>query len=180
MPHDGPPPGRLADITLTILAWLVVALMLAVAAQVVAARLGVNPLMAFDGALPILGHALTQNSLRDFQWHMLVIVALLPAGLVWLRDGHVRVDFLYARYSDRGRRRVDLAGNLLFALPFLVLAVPAAWAFSARAWRTDEGSANAGLQDLWAIKVVLPLGLALLGVAVALECVRLGRGRPVS
>src|SRR6056297_1705414 len=154
---------------------LLIVMMLAVVMQVVASALDINPLQTFTTPLPFVGRAITLNSLLDMQWHLLVIVGLLPAGLVWLRDGHVRVDFLYQRYPDRWRARVDLLGNLLFALPFFALILPAARAFLQRAWTSDEGSRNGGLADLWMIKAVLPLGLALLALAVLIDTVRLIR-----
>lgn len=157
------------------LAWLVILLMLAIVLQVICSALDVNPLVSFEAWRPLLGRAVTLNSLLDLQWHLLVIVGLLPAGAVWLRDAHVRVDFLYRRRGKRARARIDLLGNLLFALPFFALILPASWDFTARAWASDEGSRSGGLEDLWLIKAVLPLGLALLASAVALETVRLIR-----
>ncbi|MEQ9259754.1 MAG: TRAP transporter small permease subunit [Roseovarius sp.] len=167
--------GILTRLCLGGAALLVVALMLGIVAQVICAALDLNPIASFETALPILGRAITLNSLLDAQWHLLVIVGLVPAGLVWLRDGHVRVDFLYQRQSPRTRARIDLAGNLAFALPFFALILPAAWDFTARAWRSDEGSRSGGLNDLWLIKAVLPFGLALLALAVAWETLKLLR-----
>lgn len=160
---------------LTGFALLIILLMLAIAAQVGASLLGINPLARFDGEVFILGSAITLNSLQDLQWHLLVIVALLPAWLVWRIDRHVRVDFLYSGLRPRTRHAVDLAGNLIFALPFLAMSIPAAWNFTMRAWRTDEGSANAGLNDIWLIKAALPAGLTLLALAVLWESVHLVR-----
>jgi len=123
----------------------------------------------------LLGDAMTLNSLLDLQWHLLVITGLLPAGLVWLMDRHVRVDFIYDRRSDRTKNRINLVGNLLFAAPFFALVLPAAWAFMQRAWSSDEGSRSGGLNDLWIIKAVIPLGLGMLALAVLIETLRLIR-----
>lgn len=152
---------------------LVVALMLAIALQVLANLLDWTPLARFPAPVPLFGEAVTLNSLLDLQWHLLAAIALLPAGLVWLRDGHVRVDFLYNRRGPRGRAWTDILGNLLFAAPFLWMSVPAARDFARRAWASGEGSASGGLQDLWLVKTVLPLGLALLGLAILWETARL-------
>ncbi|MEL6205315.1 MAG: TRAP transporter small permease subunit [Pseudomonadota bacterium] len=159
----------------SVLAFGVILLMLAVVLQVVCSFFDVNPLVSFAEPWPVLGRAITLNSLLDLQWHLLVIVGLLPAGLVWLRGGHVRVDFLYEGRSDRWRARVDLVGNLLFAAPFLVLILPASWDFAMRARASGEGSRNGGLEDLWLIKAVLPLGLALLSLALIIETIGLLR-----
>ena len=164
-----------AQALLRALSWLVILLMLAIVLQVLCSALDINPLAQFASALPLLGKGLTLNSLLDLQWHLLVIVGLLPAGVVWLRDAHVRVDFLYQKRSDRTKARIDLLGNLAFALPFFAMILPAAWDFTHRAWRSDEGSRSGGLNDLWFIKAFLPLGMALLALALAIETIRLLR-----
>lgn len=168
--------GRgLSDVSISALAVLVHVLMVAIVLQVLFSFLDLNPIVVFENSWPLVGDAITLNSLLDFQWHLLAMIALLPAGIVWLRDRHVRVDFIHSRLSARWRAIVDLVGNLVFATPFLVLSTLAAWDFTGRAWRIDEGSASAGLEDLWLVKGMLPLGLSILGLAVALECVRLLR-----
>ncbi|MEX0285633.1 MAG: TRAP transporter small permease subunit [Paracoccaceae bacterium] len=163
------------QVTMTVLAIAMVILMLAIVLQVLCSALDINPLASFDAGLPLLGDAITLNSLLDFQWHLLVLVGIVPVGLVWLSDKHVRVDFLYDTRSDRWKARLNLLGNLLFAAPFFFLILPASWNFMQRAWTSDEGSRNGGLNDLWLIKAVLPLGLALLLLAIALETYRLLR-----
>ena len=168
--------GWLSRFPLMWLAWAVIVLAGAIALQVLASALDLNPLVRFGATLPLVGDALWLNGLLDLQWHLLVAIGLLPAGIVWLRDRHVRVDVIQARLPPRGQAVVDLIGNLVFAAPFLTLIVPAAWAFARRAWTLDEGSASGGLNDLWLVKSLLPLGLALLAVAIALETVRLARG----
>ncbi|WP_166486190.1 TRAP transporter small permease subunit [Jannaschia sp. CCS1] len=166
---------KLGDRAVTALAFALLVLMLAIVAQVLFSALDVNPVARFGTDLPLLGDAITLNSLLDFQWHLLVITGLVPAGLVWLLDRHVRVDFIYQARSTRAKARIDLLGNLVFAVPFLALAIPAAIDVLRRAWRSDEGSRNGGLNDLWLIKAVLPLGLTLLALAIALETIRLIR-----
>jgi TRAP-type mannitol/chloroaromatic compound transport system permease small subunit len=164
---------RVQHLSLTALGVCLIVLILAIVAQVICSALDINPLLAWEAAYPLIGKAITLNSLLEFQWHLLVIAGLLPAGLIWLMDRHVRVDFIYMRQEDRLKARIDLFGNLMFAAPFFVLVLPAAWTFTERAWRSDEASRNGGLVDLWMIKSVLPLGLALMALAVAVECIRL-------
>lgn len=175
MDRETRPERHVTHWALNVFAFCIIALMLAVAVQVFANLFDINPLMRFDRTLFWLGDAVTLNSLLDLQWHLLAVVALLPAGLVWLQDRHVRVDFLYSRMAPRQKTAVDLVGHVLFAAPFLLLAAPAAWDFAARALASGEGSRNGGLNDLWLIKSALPLGLALLGAAVLWEAARLLR-----
>lgn len=173
MTHKDQIHGRLEKVVMPLLAALLIILMCAIVTQVFCSALDINPLAQFQSALPLLGNAITLNSLLDFQWHLLLITGLIPIGIVWSIDRHVRVDFIYQRFSPTGKNKIDLLGNLLFAAPFLVLVVPAAWSFFLRAWVSDEGSANGGLNDLWFIKGLIPLGMVLLAIAIMLECVRL-------
>ena len=167
----------LSERSLTVLAAVLVLLMFAIVAQVLCSALDINPVWSTSTPMFLIGDAITLNSLLDFQWHLLVFVALLPAGILWIRDKHVRVDFIYSARSPRYRKFVDLIGNLLFALPFFILMVPAAWDFAMRAWSSGEGSRNGGLNDLWLIKATLPIGIALLALAALYETVRLIRAR---
>ncbi|UWQ15389.1 TRAP transporter small permease subunit [Aliiroseovarius sp. M344] len=161
--------------TRNLLAVALIAMMCGIVVQVLFSALDINPIMTFDAALPVLGKAVTLNSLLDLQWHLLVIVGLVPAGLVWAMNKHVRVDFLYQTRCARAQARIDLLGNLIFAVPFFALGLPAAWDFARRAWSSGEGSRNGGLNDLWLIKAILPFGLGLLAIAVLIETLRLIR-----
>lgn len=163
------------EVSLRILAAGVVVLMGAIVLQVVCSALDINPLASFQADIPLLGKAITLNSLLDFQWHILVIIGLVPAGLVWLQGTHVRVDFLYNPMTPQWKARIDLAGNLLFAVPFFFFMLPASTRFMLRAWTSDEASRNGGLNDLWLIKSILPVGLFLLALAVLVESLRLMR-----
>jgi len=173
MTHNDHIQGRFEKAAMPLLGALLIILMCAIVTQVICSALDLNPLVRFEKAIPWLGNAIALNSLLDFQWHLLLTTGLIPIGIVWSIDRHVRVDFIYQRFSSNGRRVVDLIGNLAFALPFLLLAIPAAWSFFLRAWSSDEGSANGGLNDLWLIKGMIPLGLALLAIAIVRECLRL-------
>jgi len=164
---------RFEQMCLSLLGVGLIVLMIAIVAQVVCSAFDINPLLAFGQAQLLIGDAVTLNSLLDFQWHLLVITGLLPAGLVWLMDRHVRVDFIYDGRSSKTKARINLIGNLLFAVPFFVLVLPAAWNFMMRAWTSDEGSRNGGLNDLWLIKAFIPLGLGLLALALVIETIRL-------
>lgn len=163
---------RLRGFGLHLLAIAVILQMLAIVAQVLCGAFDINPIIAFERALPLVGKAVTLNSLLDLQWHLLVMIGLLPVGIVWAMDRHVRVDFIYLGQTERVRARINLVGNLVFAAPFFFLMLPAAWAFMRRAWTSGEGSASGGLNDLWLIKAVLPFGLALLALAVVIETLR--------
>ncbi|MCC6007005.1 MAG: TRAP transporter small permease subunit [Rhodobacteraceae bacterium] len=172
---------RLAGRVLDALGLVVIALMLCIVVQVAANAAGLSTLIRFEDALPLLGRAVTINSLMELQWHLLTLIGLLPAALVWVMDRHVRVDFLYAAAPVRARATIELAGHAVFTLPFLWFATPAGWAFAERAFALGERSRDGGLADRFLIKGIIPVALALLLLVVALDALRrcrdLWRGR---
>jgi TRAP-type mannitol/chloroaromatic compound transport system permease small subunit len=168
--------ARLARLALDALGLLVIALMLCIVVQVAANAAGLSTLMAFETAVPLLGRGVTINSLMELQWHLLTLIGLMPAALVWAMDRHVRVDFLYAAAPPRARRAIEIAGHALLTLPFLWFATPAGWAFAQRAFATAERSRDGGLTDRWLIKGAIPIALGLLFVVVALDLIRQARG----
>lgn len=161
--------------TLNLFAGLTILLMIAIVVQVACSFFDINPLVAFTASVPVLGRAVTLNSLLDLQWHFLVIIGLLPSALVWRRDRHVRVDFLYAGWTSRRRARIDLIGHLLLTAPFLAMCIPASWTFMERAWASAEMSPNGGLTDRFLIKAMLPAGLTFLAVALVADLPGLAR-----
>ena len=169
-------PKRLETAFMDAMSVLVLCLMGFIVLQVFCSFLDLNPLVSFARKWPFFGQAITLNSLLDLQWHLLAVISLLPAGYVWWIDGHVRVDFLYSNYGPKGRAGADLIGNIVFALPFLIVSIPAAYRFALRSFVSGEGSRNGGLNALFIIKSLLPLGLSVLLVFVALDCWRLLRG----
>lgn len=167
--------GRIQRRALDAGALLVIALMLCIVVQVTAAALGRSTLVAFERALPLLGDSITINGLMELQWHLLTLVGLLPAAIVWALDRHVRVDFLYAKASAQARGWIELTGHLVFTLPFLWFATQAGWTFAMRAFDIAERSRDGGLVDRYLIKVAIPVALALLLAVVAIDAVRQAR-----
>ena len=167
--------ARLGKILLTLCASAILVMMIAVVIQVIASRVGVTTIVAFDASWPLFGNAITLNSLSDFQWYLLAAVALLPVGIVWLRDRHVRVDFAYCRFGLRGKAAVDLCGLIIFALPFLLLIIPYAWEATLQSLARGEKSPNGGLIDRYLVRSMLPIGLGLLLLAMLFEAWQLLR-----
>jgi TRAP-type mannitol/chloroaromatic compound transport system permease small subunit len=107
-------------------------------------------------------------------------VFLLGASYALRHDAHVRVDLLYQRWSPRGRALADLAGTVLFLLPFCVLLAWVSADYVGRSWAIREGSKDAGgLPGVFLVKTLIPACGVLLGVqgiAVALRKVAILRG----
>lgn len=104
----------------------------------------------------------SSNAWLEVQWYLFAAVFLLGGGYAFLRNAHVRIDFLSTRFSARTRNWVDIVGILVFLLPLCLLMVYEGWPVFERAWVSGEMSANAGGLIRWPVYGLIPLGFALL------------------
>lgn len=149
--------------------WLILPLIASILAAVLLAKLGQNTLIRWDGSIPVLGRALTVNSLFDLQWYIFALMVLF-GGIYALRDDrHVSVDFLSLMMTHRQRLLVRMIGDLAFLLPFCLIIAWYGWSFALTAWNTGEGSTQGGLNSRWIIKSMLPLSFAMLGLMAFLR-----------
>ena len=112
---------------------------------------------------------------QELEWHLFGIIILLGAALTLQRDEHVRVDVFYAspRLSDRHRAIIDIAGNLLFLLPFAVLIIWSSLPFVHDAFVRSEVSPDpGGLSHRWLIKAAIPLGFGMLAAQALANTIR--------
>jgi TRAP-type mannitol/chloroaromatic compound transport system permease small subunit len=104
---------------------------------------------------------------EEIQWHLYSAGFLLGLSYAYQADAHIRVDVLHERLSPRRRAWIELYGILLFLLPFIALILIYSVPFVVSSFRYGEVSqAPGGLPYRWVIKAMLPLGFALLLVAV--------------
>lgn len=103
------------------------------------------------------------------------IVFLMAAGWALKDNEHVRVDIFYAKASPRHQAMIDLAGVLIFLLPFCALVWVTAWPYVLASWRTLEGSLEiAGLPGVFLFKSFMLIYVALLalqGVSMAARAI---------
>jgi len=102
------------------------------------------------------------NALTDMQWYLFSSVFLLGAGYAFLRNVHVRIDFVSSRLTPRGRSWVDIVGILLFLAPFCGMLIQMSWPLFVKAWLSGEMSQNAGGLIRWPVYLLIPTGLVLL------------------
>ncbi len=102
------------------------------------------------------------NAYLEIQWYLFAAVFMLGSGYVWLRNAHVRIDFIAARLSKRTNTLIDIAGMVLFTVPLCVILVTLSWPVFERAWVSGEMSQNAGGLIRWPVLLLLPAGFAVL------------------
>lgn len=83
-------------------------------------------------------------------------VFMAGAGYTMLHRGHVNVDVLYGRASERGRAWIDILGTLLFLFPWLAVLAVTSGPFVSSSWAIREGAANAdGMPAVYLLKTLL-------------------------
>ena len=108
------------------------------------------------------GFALSSNAYLDLQWYFFSLIFLLGAAYGLNHDVHVRVDVLYSRLSEKTRAAIDLAGTVLFLLPFSLLMLWVSWPPVRNSWAIREASPDPGGLPRYPIKAVILISFALL------------------
>lgn len=104
----------------------------------------------------------SSNALLEIQWYLFAGVFMLGAGYGFLKNAHVRIDFISARLSPRARNWIDVLGIVLVLVPFCVICIRLSWPLFVQAYTTGEMSQNAGGLIRWPAYALMPLGFSLL------------------
>lgn len=124
------------------------------------------------------------NSLLEIQWYLFAAVFLLGAGYAFLKNSHVRIDFISSLLSARTRNWIDVIGIIAVLFPFCLLIIVLSWPLFTSALATGEMSQNAGGLIRWPAYGLIPVGFALLGMQGISELIKriaflLGKGPDV-
>ncbi len=112
-------------------------------------------------------------ALEELQWHLFAVGWMIGLAYAVKLDGHVRVDVIAERFRPRTRAWIELFGIVLFVLPLCYILLTNGWPFVQRSWNINEVSAApGGLTNRWAIKAVILLAFALLGLAALSRLLR--------
>jgi TRAP-type mannitol/chloroaromatic compound transport system permease small subunit len=112
------------------------------------------------------------NAFLEAQWYMFGVMAMFGAAYTLKVNEHVRVDLIYSAVSERVRIWIDILGCLLFLLPICVILIYFTWPWFLDSWRIDETSSNAGGLIRWPVKLILPLGFALMALQGISELIK--------
>jgi TRAP-type mannitol/chloroaromatic compound transport system permease small subunit len=104
----------------------------------------------------------SSNGLLEIQWYLFAAVFMLGAGFGFLKNSHVRIDFISSRLSDRARNWIDVLGIVVVLIPFCIISISLGWPFFYQAFVSGEMSQNAGGLIRWPAYGLIPLGFALL------------------
>jgi TRAP-type mannitol/chloroaromatic compound transport system permease small subunit len=134
-------------------------------ALVLALVMGANVLLRYGFSL---GWIWTQ----ELEWHLLVPIVLVGMSYALRHGEHVRVDVLFASFSQRTKHAID-AISAVIAMAFSLVVIWLSLAYVQQSWSIGEGSANpGGLDYRYVIKAFIPLGFALLFVQSLAQAIR--------
>jgi TRAP-type mannitol/chloroaromatic compound transport system permease small subunit len=85
---------------------------------------------------------------------------------------HVRVDLVYGSVRERTRLWIDLLGAIVFLLPMCAVMIYFTWPWFVASWRMGEVSASAGGLLRWPVKLILPMGFALVALQGLSEIIK--------
>ena len=114
----------------------------------------------------------SSNAWLEVQWYMFAGMVLLGGPYTLKVNEHVRVDVLYSALSERLRLVIDILGALLFLLPICVILIYFTWPWFVESWRINESSSNAGGLIRWPVKLLLPVGFALMALQGISELIK--------
>ena len=114
----------------------------------------------------------SSNAFLEIQWYLFAAVFMLGSGYAFLRNAHVRIDFISSKFSARGRNWVDVIGIIVFVFPLCYMMATLGWPLFVNAYESGEMSSNAGGLIRWPIYALIPFGFALLFVQSISELIK--------
>jgi len=115
---------------------------------------------------------MSSNAFLEIQWYLFAAVFMLGSGYAFLRNAHVRIDFISSKFSARGRNWVDIGGILLFVFPLCYMMATLGWPLFMNALNSGEMSSNAGGLIRWPVFALIPAGFALLALQSVSELIK--------
>ncbi|MDP1531142.1 TRAP transporter small permease subunit [Rhodoferax sp.] len=116
--------------------------------------------------------SVSSNGLLEIQWYLFAAVFMMGAGYGFLKNSHVRIDFIAGKLSARTRNWIDVVGIIAVLLPFCLLSIALSWPLFTNALATGEMSPNPGGLIRWPAYALIPLGFALLALQALSELIK--------
>jgi TRAP-type mannitol/chloroaromatic compound transport system permease small subunit len=86
-------------------------------------------LISAGNALVRKAFNMSSNGLLEIQWYLFAAVFMLGAGYGFLRNSHVRIDFISTKLSARARNWIDILGIVVVLVPFCLIGISLGWPF---------------------------------------------------
>jgi len=139
-----------------------------------------NSIVRYGGRFT--GFDWSSNAYLEAQWYLFSIVFLLGAAYTLRHDGHVRVDVIFGRLSAKRQAWIDLAGTVLFLIPFCALMIWVSIPMVTDSWSVMEMSPDPGGLPRYPIKTLIPSAFFLLllqAISMIIRSVAMIRDVPI-
>ncbi|QID18484.1 TRAP transporter small permease subunit [Nitrogeniibacter mangrovi] len=138
-------------------------------------------LISAGNAISRYGFSLSSNAMLEVQWYLYSAVFILGSGYTLMKNQHVRIDLISNRISAKARNWVDVIGILVFLIPVAVMISAMSWHGFVESYQEMEQSSNAGGLIRWPVRLLIPVGFALLALQAFSELIKrvaflMGRG----
>ena len=133
--------------------------------------------VVIEFATVVMRYALGLGSIRLQESVLYAHGGLFMLAAAWTlqRDGHVRVDIIYGAAGPRLRACIDLAGTLIFLMPFAAALALLSTPYVERSWAILEHSReSSGLPFVYLFKTLIPVFAVLLGLQGIAQAIRAG------
>ena len=121
----------------------------------------------FDVLTRKIGLPLPFTKLQELEWHFHAALFSLWMGYGYTINAHPRVDSFTETLSLRRKAWIELAGCVVFALPYMALVAYYSLDFVAASYAVHEQSTSTvGLTHRWIIKAIYAAGLWLVVLGI--------------
>lgn len=114
----------------------------------------------------------SSNAWLELQWYLFSAVFLLCAGYTLARNEHIRIDVFFGRFSKRTQAWIDVFGTIVFLLPMALIILELSIPVAVSAYQSGEYSPNAGGLIRWPVRILVPIGFALLVLQAIAELIK--------
>ena len=132
----------------------------------------------------LMRYVFNQSQLWAFETSLFIFGTLFCLGGAYtlFRQGHVKMDILYARWSPKARAIMDIVTFILFLI-FIGVLLWKGWDLAVRAFELGEKSDSPWGPYLWPAKIMVPIGAFLVLLQGLSQLIRnifvvTGKGEP--
>lgn len=119
-----------------------------------------------------LNFSYVNSKLDDFGLYCFALLVLFAIAQTLKENKHVRVDLLYAHYTQKTKIISWLLINILLILPFSLVLVKYGLDFTIQSYTIGESSPNGKIPHYFIFKALVVLGFMLLGLQSIAEALK--------
>ena len=102
-------------------------------------------------------------AMQELEWHLFSVIILLGISYTLKEDGHVRVDLIYDRLTEKKKAKINMVGSAIFIIPVALLIGVESIPYVIESFNSNEISPDpGGLEYRWIVKSLIPLSFFLL------------------